>query len=121
MKTYEVVRAIAKALRKEFKGIQANSYGHCCRSDYDMYHKRTNEKDHISPLIYKGGMNNDYDYQDKVFRLGSNVWYHWNLTNFSLDDVLKVMSDVARQYNFEVVRPKNNTYSILLKSIEEEE
>lgn len=121
MKTYTVVKEIAKALRKEFKGMQANSYGHCCRSDYDMYHKFVNDNDYVLPLVYKGGLNNNYDYRNQRFYIGNSVYYNWELTTFNLDDVIKVMRRVANQFNFEVIEPEDKTRSILIKAVREEE
>jgi hypothetical protein len=120
MKTYEVVKAIAKALRKEFKGMQANSYGFCCRSDYDARHKYINHDDCVWPLVYKGGMNNDYDYESNTFRLGKVVYYNWTLTKFDLDEVTKVMNDVAQQFDYEIIKPLSTSTSIVLKLKEDE-
>ena len=115
---YECIKDITKELKKEFKGIQANSYGFCCCSDYDYHHKYKNYNDYICARIYKGGLNNQYiynSYEGKCFfELGDNVYFMWKLTNFDLKDVIKVMQDVASKYDYLVEIPKDENSCIRL-------
>lgn len=110
---YEMIKEITKELKKSFKGIQANSYGFCCSSDYDSIHKYHNEEDYVCCKIYKGGLNNQY-YNGK-FEIGSTVYYMWNLTNFKLNDVINVMNRIASKYNCYVVIPENEDKCIEIK------
>lgn len=109
---YECIKEITKALRKNFKGIQSNSYGYCCTSDYDAYHDYTNNDDYVCAKIYKGGLNNDYNYNTNEFELGDTVFFMWTLTNFALDDVIKVMTEICDRYNYKVVSPTEPTKCI---------
>lgn len=102
---YNVIKEITKALRKNFKGIQSNAYGYCCTSDYDTYHKYTNNDDYVCAKIYKGGSNNQY--YDREFEIGDYVCFMWNLTNFKVLEVLSVMGNVARQYGCSIIAPPN--------------
>lgn len=101
---FEVVKQITRALKKEFKGIGAHSYGYCCGSDYDAYHKEVNPDDFIDAKIYKGGNNNQYTRDG--WEIGSKVYYTWNLTKFNLNDIVALMNKVAQGVG-EVVIPRN--------------
>lgn len=111
---YEIIKEITKELKKAFKGIQANSYGHCCCSDYDMYHKYTNENDYVCCKLFKGGLNNSYDYSNQEFNLGLEINYLWKLTNFKLDDIIKVMQKVAYDYGAIIIKPDDESSCIKL-------
>ena len=115
---YECIKDITRELKKHFKGIQANSYGYCCNSDYDAYHKYINENDYICANIFKGGLNNDYIYNSyegkSFFKLGNDVYFKWRLTNFNLEDVIKVIQDVASKYNYLIEKPKDKFECIRL-------
>lgn len=120
---FECIKEITKELRKNFKGIQANSYGYCCCSDYDAFHKHINENDYVCAKIFKNGLNNvfHYDnyYHEYSWDLGNKVWFMWHLENFNIDDIIKVMQEVANEYNYNVVKPKDNSECILLEIKEE--
>ena len=115
---YECIKEITRELKKHFKGIQSNSYGYCCGSDYDYYHKKINENDYVCASIYKGGLNNQFifnRYEGKCFfELGKEVYFMWKLTNFNLQDVIKVMQDVASKYNYLIETPENVSECIRL-------
>lgn len=114
MKTinYEFVKEVVKELRKRFKGMSAHSYGHCCRSDYDMYHKNVNDDDYVQAVIYKGGLNNDYDSRNGGFKMHDSVVFRWGLTEYTLDDVITVMREVADKWGYVVVKPENESKCI---------
>lgn len=120
---YKCVKEITKALKKRFKGIQANSYGYCCNSDYDTYHKYINDDDYVCAKIFKGGLNNDYYYDryygKSYFDLGDNVHYSWYLTNFDLKDVIETMQEIANNYGYKVETPEDNSKCIRLYVAEE--
>ena len=105
------VKEITRTLKKKFKGIQTNSYGYCCNSDYDYYHKYINDDDYVCAKIIKGGMNNEYRYDKYLgkgyFELGTSVYFSWNLTNFNLEDVIDQMNSVANKYGYSVNKPEN--------------
>ena len=111
---YEMIKEITKELKKAFKGIQANSYGHCCCSDYDTYHKYTNENDYVCCKLFKGGLNNHYNYRNQEFDISFEVYYMWKLTTFNLDEVIKVMENVVSEYGGRVVKPEDNCGCILV-------
>lgn len=115
---YDCIKEITKALKKHFKGIQANSYGYCCNSDYDAIHKYINEDDYVCAKIFKGGLNNQYYidryYQRGYFDISDEVYYSWCLTNFKLEEVIKVMEKVAQKYNCKVETPQDNSKCIRL-------
>ena len=100
---WECVKEITKALHDNFTGIQANSFGYCCASDYDTNHKYTNPDDFVCAAIFKGGINNQYNYKEKCFELGDEVYYWWNCTELNIIDILTVMNDVAKKYGCEVI------------------
>lgn len=100
---WECVKEITKALHDNFTGIQANSFGYSCGSEYDAHHKYTNPDDFVCAVIFKGGINNDYDYKTKSFILGDTVHYWWRCTELNIVDVLNVMNEVAKKYNCEVI------------------
>ena len=109
---YNVVKEITKALRKNFKGIQSNAYGYCCSSDYDAYHKYTNDDDYVCAKIYKGGMNNQY--HDGEFDIDDEVYFMWGLENFKALEVLSVMGNAARQYGCSIIAPPHEGKCISL-------
>ena len=115
---YECVKEITKELKKRFKGIQANSYGYCCNSDYDAIHKYINEDDYVCAKIYKGGLNNDYHYdsyyEKSYFALGDTIYYCWCLTNFKLEDVINTMQEIANNYGYKVYIPHSDNECIKL-------
>lgn len=115
---FEMIKEITKELKKEFKGIQANSYGYCCGSDYDAYHTYTNENDYVCCKIFKGGLNNQY--HNGSFELGKSVWYMWHLTDFKLSWVINLMQRIAFKYGCIVLVPENDTKCIEIKVMEEE-
>lgn len=107
--SWECVKEITKALKKNFKGIEAYSYGYCCNSDYGAYHKYKNDDDSMNAKIFKGGLNNQY-HVDSItgkgeFEIGSVVYYNWALTNFKPLKVLAVMNEVANKYGCVVLPP----------------
>ena len=111
--SYECIKEVTKALRKNFKGIQSNSYGYCCNSDYDCYHKYINDNDYVCAKIFKGGLNNQY--YDGKFELYKEVYFSWCLTEFKLVDIIKVMQDVCNKYNYMVETPKDISKCIVIK------
>lgn len=111
---YEVIKDISKALKKNFK-MDAFTYGYCCSSDYDADRKRINYDDFVNAKIYKGGANNQY--RDGQFIIANKVWYDWNLTNFSLDDVLNVMRNACCNRAM-VKRPENSGWCIELEFLD---
>lgn len=110
---YEAIKEITKALRKTFKGIQSNSYGYCCMSDYDAYHNYTNNHDYVCAKIFKGGLNNDYHYGE--FCLGDTVHFIWGLTEFKLDNIIEVMQNICNKYGYIVEKPINESKCIAVK------
>lgn len=112
MINFECIKEVTKTLRKTFKGIQSNSYGYCCNSDYDAYHEYINNDDYVCAKIFKGGLNNNYDYQNNKFELGSRVFFSWNLTSFSLDVVIDIMTEICNKYGYEVIKPIDNSKCI---------
>ena len=113
-KDIRCLKDITKALRANFKGIQANSYGYSCNNDYDDKHSYNyiNNNDYIICKLYKGGINNNYHqgWDD----IGNEVYYGWNLTNFNLDNIIKVMQSIANKYGYKVVKPQDNLHCIKL-------
>lgn len=120
---YECVKAITRALKNEFKGIQANSYGFCCNTDYDAYHKYINDDDYMCAKIFKGGLNNQY--HNGKFEIDNFVYYCWELTNFKPLKVLSVMNEVANRFGCVVCPPLtddgefNSSECFVLKVIQE--
>ena len=115
---YDCIKEITKELKKRFKGIQANSYGYCCNSDYDDIHKYINDNDYVCAKIYKGGLNNQY-YIDSYYHCGrfdikDEVYYSWYLTNFKLEDVIETMQEIANNYGYKVGTPEDNSKCIRL-------
>lgn len=111
-KRYECIKAIAKELRNTFSGMQANSYGFCCRSDYDAYHDYINRKDYVCPKLFKGGLNNNY--HNGEFEVADSVWYMWALNEFKLNDVINAMNKVAVKYGAVVMIPEDELECIEL-------
>ena len=115
---YDCIKEITKALKKRFKGIQANSYGYCCNSDYDTYHKYTNDDDYVCAKIYKGGANNQYRinrYHNRgYFDIGNEVYYSWGVKEFYLQDIINTMQEVADKYGYKVAIPKDTSECIRL-------
>jgi hypothetical protein len=109
---YECVKEIARTLRATYKGIGAHSYGYCCGSDYDAFHKNVNTNDYVDAKIYKGGLNNQYE--DGSFRIGNCVYFSWNLTNFALDEIIASMTAVANKYGFFIDKPESEHQCIKL-------
>lgn len=120
---FECVKEITRELKKRFKGMQSNSYGYCCNSDYDAYHKYINENDYVCAKIFKGGLNNQYRYDSYYeccyWDIGKVVFFGWRLKEFDFKEVIKVMQEVATKYNYEVVEPKDVSECIKLKMIGE--
>ena len=110
---YECIKEITKTLRKTYKGMSSHSFGYCCSSDYDYYHKNCNEDDFVDAKIFKGGLNNQY--HDGRFNIGNCVWFMWKITNFDFDDIINTMNNVARKYNCEIKKPQNDAYCIELR------
>lgn len=120
---YKCVKEITKALKKRFKGIQANSYGYCCNSDYDDIHKYINDNDYVCAKIFRGGLNNQF-YVDRYtcrqyVEIGKDVYYSWYLTNFDLKDVIETMQEIANNYGYKVETPEDNSKCIRLYVVEE--
>ena len=120
---YKCVKEITKALKKRFKGMQTNSYGYCCNSDYDDIHKYINDNDYVCAKIFRGGLNNQF-YVDRYtcrqyVEIGKSVYYSWYLTNFDLKDVIETMQEVANNYGYKVETPEDNSKCIRLY-VEEE-
>lgn len=116
--SYEAIKEITKALRKTFKGIQSNSYGYCCMSDYDAYHNYTNNDDYVCAKIFKGGLNNDYHYGE--FCLSDTVYFTWCLTEFKLNDIIEAMQNVCNNYDYMVEKPADKSKCIIVKIKEAE-
>lgn len=122
---YDCIKEITKELKKRFKGIQANSYGYCCNSDYDAFHKYVNEDDYVCAKIFRGGLNNQF-YVDRYtsrqcVEIGKDVYYSWYLTNFKLEDVIATMQEVADKYGYKVETPEDTSKCIRLYVEEENE
>ena len=86
---YDCVKDITKALKKRFKGIQANSYGFCCNSDYDAIHKYINDNDYVCAKIFRGGLNNQFYVE----------WFNVDFDNFNntIDEVYNyIIKDCTR-------------------------
>lgn len=115
---YDCIKEITKELKKRFKGIQANSYGYCCNSDYDAIHKYINDNDYVCAKIYRGGLNNQFyvdRYSNRQYvEIGKDVYYNWYLTNFDLKDVIETMQDIANNYGYKVETPEDNNKCIRL-------
>ena len=45
----------------------------------------------------------------------------WKVTNFNFDDVINTMNNVARKYNCEIKKPRDNTYCIELRLVPTDE
>ena len=122
--SFECVKEITRELKKNFKGIQANSYGFCCNSDYDAYHKYINNDDYVCAKLFKGGLNNNYcydKYREKcVWNIGSSVYYSWTLTSFDIDNIIAVMQKVADKYDNIVIKPIDDSKCIKLTAKENE-
>lgn len=105
--SFNFVKECSRELKKNFKGIESFNYGYCCNSDYfDRWEKsKKNENDYVDAKIYKGGLNNCY--HNGKWELGKIIYYMWGLTEFSLDDIIKVMQNVADKYGYFVIRPEN--------------
>jgi hypothetical protein len=116
---YECVKEITRTLRKTYKGISSHSFGYCCSSDYDCYHKNCNEDDFVDAKIFKGGMNNQY--HDGRFDIGNCVWFMWKITNFDFDNIIDTMNTIAHKYNCEIKKPQNDAYCIELRLAPTEE
>lgn len=104
---YNAVKAITRALRKEFNGIASHSSGYCCNSDYDAHHAYTNNEDYIDAKIYRGGLNSDL--VNGELRVNLPVYFSWKLTNFDFNDVIDVMSTIAKRYGMIIVPPVDIT------------
>lgn len=97
---YECIKAIAKTLRTEFDDMTAVSYGYCCGSDYwDGVKLKT---DCVGAKLFKGGMNNDYCYEEKMFCVGGKVYYYWDVTKNDIEDIIRTMQRVADEYSAKV-------------------
>ena len=120
---YNCIKEITSNLRKKFKGIQANAFGFCCCTDYDMHHKHKNENDYVCAKIFKGGLNNQYhnDGYGGYFDLYSRVWFMWKLTNFKLEDIINVMQEIAVKYGYKVIAPKDDSECIVVVINEEKQ
>lgn len=108
----ELVKKATRDLKKQFKGMSAHSYGYCCNSDYDAHHHDTNYDDYVDAKLYKGGLNNTYTRYG--WYVGNSVAYAWNLTEFSMEDVIKVLENVYGD-NAKVVRPKDHGTCIMVE------
>ncbi len=89
-----VIKKITAALRKQFEGMSAYSYGYCCNIDYDAFHPDANFDDYIGFKLYKGGANNDYH---NGWQIGNKVYISWNVTKYDIFDVIQAMSGVISQ------------------------
>mgnify|MGYP003289770463 CR=1 FL=1 len=116
---YDCVKEITRTLRKTYKGISSHSFGYCCSSDYDYYHKNCNEDDYVDAKIFKGGLNNQY--RDGRFDIGNCVWFMWRISNFDFDDIIKTMNDIAHKYNCEIKKPLNESKCIELRLVPTDE
>lgn len=110
--SFEFVKECSRTLKKEFKGIEAFSYGYCCNTDYfSIWEDRPkNENDYVNAKIFKGGLNNNY--HKGKWELGKSIYYNWKLTEFNLDNIIKVMQKVANKYGYNVETPKDKTKCI---------
>ncbi len=113
--SFEFVKECRRELKKNFKGIESFSYGYCCNSDYydGKPKSQINDYDYVNAKIYKGGLNNCF--KNGKFNLGKIVYYNWELTNFNLIDVIKIMQQVADKYGYIVEQPVDKTKSIKVK------
>lgn len=116
MINFKCVSEITRKLRNTYKGIQSNSYGFCCNSDYNTHTKYINKNDYVCAKIFKGGLNNDY--RSGKWQLGSSIYFMWNLTEFKLEDIIQTMKQVANEYGYEIVSPENESKCIELKEAE---
>ena len=112
-KELKCLKEITKTLKIAFAGIQANSYGYCCNTDYDDRHSYINNNNYVVCKLYKGGINNNY-HNGKWDNIGDEVYYGWHLTNFNLDDIIEVMQNIANKYGYKVVKPQDNLHCIKL-------
>lgn len=110
--SFEFVKECSRTLKKEFKGIEAFSYGYCCNTDYYAIHegKYKNDNDYINAKVFKGGLNNDF--HRGQWELKNSVYYNWKLTKFDLEDIINVMQSVADKYDYIVEKPKDETKCI---------
>jgi len=105
-KRWECIKEITQAIRKDFKQeVLARSYGHCCCTDY--FGDTDVTKDYVVCKMFKGGINNDYNYDYGTFIVHDEVYYMWELENHKLDDIIASMQRVASKYNAVVVKPEN--------------
>lgn len=113
--SFEFVKECSRELKKQFKGIEAFSYGYCCNTDYydGKAESQKNDTDFVNAKIFKGGLNNQY--HNGKWEIGDEVYYNWGLENFTLDNVINVMQSVADKYGYIVVKPINETKAIIVK------
>ena len=113
--SFEFVKECRRELKKNFKGIESFSYGYCCSTDYydGKSKSQMNENDYVNAKIFKGGLNNCF--HNGRFHLGDSLYYNWGLKNFKINDIIKVMQNVANKYNYIVIAPKNEKEAIIVK------
>ena len=113
--SFDFVKECRKELKKNFKGIEAFSYGYCCNSDYydGKAKSQINDNDYVDAKIYKGGLNNMFHYNK--WHIGKRIYYNWKLTNFTLREVIEVMRKVATRYGYRVLYPVNEQSCIIVE------
>lgn len=74
--SFDFVKKCSRTLKKEFKGIEAFSYGYCCNTDYYAIHegKYKNDNDYVNAKVFKGGLNNNY--HKGKWELKDSVYYN---------------------------------------------
>lgn len=117
MKKFECIEHIVKVLKEKFSGIQADSYGYCCPTDYDEYHDYINRDDYVCCKLYKGGDNNNFSNKENKFEIDDfkSVHFMWKFTKFKKEEVLMTMQEVASLYNYKIVEPESEMYCIHLE------
>ena len=112
--SFDFIEECQKALKQNFNGIESFTYGSCCNTCYYDIWKRypQNDDDFVNAKIFIGGLNNNFNFLSKKFELKDTIYYNWHLTKFKLDDIINVMKQVAKKYDYEIIIPTDKFKSI---------
>ena len=112
---FKCVEAICRAVKKAYPNMQVNSYGYGDMMDYDKGRKFINKNEYIKACLIKGGVNNQFDFENNCFNMPEEVEFRWNGNMSNIIEICDIMNNVAKRYGCSIIYPLDRESIKLVK------
>lgn len=115
MINFKCVEAICRAVKKAYSNMQVNTYGYGDMQDYDKGRKFINKNEYIKACLIKGGVDNQFDFENNCFNMPEEVEFWWNGNMENIIDICTIMHEVAKRYGCSIIFPMDREPIKLVK------